>query len=64
MQTLLYELESKGLSNDQIRSIFITIQEWLDNYYPVMAQISKQAMAQDLGIKDLSMSSCVIIDNY
>ena len=61
MKSLLNELESKGLSNDQIQSIFITIYEWLDNHYPVIAKISKQSMAQDLGIKELSMSSYVII---
>jgi hypothetical protein len=61
MKTLLCELESQGLSKDQIQSVFITIHEWLDNHYPVMAKISKHPMARDLGIKELSMSSYVII---
>jgi len=62
MKALLCELESQGLSNDQIQSLFITIYEWLDNHYPFIAQISKQTMAQGLSIKELSMSSYVIID--
>jgi hypothetical protein len=64
MQTLLSELEAQGLSDDQIQNLFLTIHEWLDVHYPVMAKISKQAMAQELGIRELSMPSYVIIDQY
>jgi len=64
MKTLLCELKSPGLSNDQIQSLFITIHEWLDSHYPVIAKISKQPMARNLGIKELSMSPYVIIDQY
>jgi hypothetical protein len=64
MQTLLNELEAQGLSDDQIQNLFLTIHEWLDAHYPVMAKISKQAMARELGIRELSMPSYVIIDQY
>jgi len=64
METLLCELKLLGLSNDQIQSVFTTIHEWLDSHYPVIAKISKQSMAQDLGIKELRMSPYVIIDQY
>ena len=63
MQTLLCELQSQGLTNDQIQNLFITIHEWLGDHYPVMAQITKQSMAQDLGIKELSFPSYIIIDH-
>ena len=64
MHTLLSELEAQGLSDDQIQNLFLTIHEWLDVHYPVMAKISKQAMARELGIRELSMPSYVIIDQY
>ena len=64
MKTLLCELKLLDLSNDQIQSLFITIHEWLDSHYPVIAKISKQSMARDLGIKELSMSPYIIIDKY
>lgn len=63
MQTLLCELESQGLTDEQIQTLFITIHEWLDIHYPVMAKISKHAMAQGLGIKELSMPSYTIIEH-
>ena len=62
MQPLLGKLEAQGLSNGQIHAIFLTIHEWLDDHYPVMAKISKQAMVQELGIRELGLPSYVIID--
>ena len=64
MQDLLSELEAQGLSDQQIQNLFLTIHEWLDTHYPVMAKISKQAMARELGIRELSMPSYVIIDQH
>jgi hypothetical protein len=61
MQSLLCALEAQGLSEEQIQTLFLTIHEWLDHYYPVMAKISKQAMAQELGIKELGMPSYTFI---
>lgn len=64
MRTLLCELEAThGLTDDQIQTLFLTIHDWLDEHYPVMAKISKQAMAQELGIKELCLPSYVIIEN-
>jgi hypothetical protein len=63
MQPLLGKLEAQGLSKDQIQSIFLVIHEWLDNHYPVMAKISKQAMVQELGIKELNLPYYVAIDH-
>ena len=63
MKTLVCELESQGLSNDQIQLVFVTIHGWLDNHYPIMAKISKQSLAKDLGIKELSMTPYLIIDH-
>ena len=63
MQPLLCQLQAQGLSNDQIQNLFITIHEWLGDHYPVMAQITKQSMAQDLGIKELSLPSYTIIEH-
>lgn len=62
METLLHELESQGLTNKQIQNLFLTIHEWLDAHYPVMAKISKNAMGNELGIDELRMPSYVIID--
>ena len=62
MQRLLCELESQGLTDNQIQTLFLTIHKWLDTHYPVMATISKNAMAHELGIKELSMPSYIIID--
>jgi hypothetical protein len=39
MQTLLNELEAQGLSDEQIQNLFLTIHEWLEAHYPVMAKI-------------------------
>ena len=64
MQPLLCELESQGLTNNQIQTVFLTIHQWLEEHYPVMAKISKQSMAQELGIKELGLASYVIIDQY
>ena len=64
MQSLLCTLEAQGLTDAQIQTLFITIHEWLDTHYPVMAKISKQAMAQELGIKELSMPSYIFIEHY
>jgi hypothetical protein len=64
MRTLLCELEAQGLKEDQIQTLFLTIHEWLDEHYPVMAKISKQAMAQELGIRELCLPSYVIVDQY
>jgi hypothetical protein len=62
MQNLLCQLEAQGLCHDQIQTVFLTIHEWLDNHYPVMATITKHAIAQDLGVKELSLPSYVIIE--
>jgi hypothetical protein len=62
MQTLLSELEAKGLTQDQIRTLFLTIHEWLEDNYPVIAKISQQAMVQELGITELNLSSYTVID--
>jgi hypothetical protein len=62
MQPLLFKLEAQGLSEDQIQKIFLTLYEWLDDNYPVIARISKQAMVQELGIKELSLPFYVAID--
>jgi hypothetical protein len=64
MQSLLSKLETQGLTEAQIQTLFVTIHEWLDVHYPVMAKISKQAMAQELGIKELSMPSYTFIEHY
>lgn len=64
MQALSHKLETLGLSEEQIQILFLTIHEWLDDHYPVMAQISKQAMAQELGIKELNMPSYTFIEHY
>jgi hypothetical protein len=63
MQSLLCTLKDQGLTREQIQALFLTIHEWLDDHYPVMAKISKQAMAQDLGIKELSMPSYTFIEH-
>ena len=63
MQNLLCELESQGLSDNQIQMLFLTIHQWLEEYYPVMAKVSKHAMAHELGIKELALPSYTIIDN-
>ena len=62
MQNLLCELESQGLNNTQIQSLFVTIHQWLDDHYPVMAKISKKTMTQDLGIREIELSSYKIVD--
>lgn len=62
MQTLVISLEEQGLSNDQIQTLFVTIHEWLEDYYPVIAKIAKPVMAQELGIKELSFSDYVVIE--
>ena len=64
MQSLLSTLEAQGLNEEQIQTLFITIHEWLDHHYPVMAKISKQAMVQELGIKELSMPSYTFIEHF
>ena len=63
MKTLLTELESKGLTDDQIQTLFITLHEWLEENYPVIAKISKPIMAQELGIKELALTDYIVIDN-
>jgi hypothetical protein len=63
MQNLLCQLEAHGLCNDQIQTVFLTIHEWLDDHYPVMATITKQAMAEQLGVKELSLPSYIIIEH-
>lgn len=63
MQSLLCALEAQGLTENQIHTLFLTIHEWLDLHYPVMAKISKQAMIQELGIKELSMPSYTFIEH-
>ncbi len=62
MQPLLFALEKQGLTGDQIQTLFLTLHGWLDDHYPVIAKISKQAMAQELGIKELALPTYVIID--
>ena len=64
MQHLLTELESQGLNNTQIQSLFCTIHQWLDDHYPVMATLSKRTMTEELGIKEIELSSYKIVDNY
>ena len=63
MHTLVTELESKGLTNDQIQTLFITLHEWLEKHYPIIAKISKPIMAQELGIMELSLPDYIVIDN-
>lgn len=63
MKTLVSELQSKGLTEDQIKSLFITIHGWLEDRYPVIAKISKPIMAEELGIEELGLSEYIIIDN-
>ena len=64
MQHLINNLEAQGLTEQQIQTLFLTIHEWLDTHYPVLAKISKQAMAQELGIKELSFPSYIFIEHY
>ena len=64
MQPLLSKLKTQGLTEEQIQTLFLTIHEWLEHHYPVMAKISKQAMAQELGIKELSMPSYIFIEHF
>lgn len=62
MQPLLSKLKAHGLSDDQIETVFLTIHEWLDDHYPVMAKISKQAMVDELGVKELGLPSYIAIE--
>ena len=62
MQPLLCELKAHGLTSDQIQTLFLTIHEWLEDNYPVMAKISKQALVEELGVTELKLPSYVVID--
>ena len=62
MQPLLSQLRAQGLTNDQIQTLFLTIYEWLDVHYPVIATISKQAMVEELGIQELALPSYIAIE--
>ena len=64
MQSLISTLQAQGLTENQIQTLFLTIHEWLDIHYPVMAKISKQAMAQELGIKELGIPSYIFIEHF
>jgi hypothetical protein len=64
MQNLLCELESQGLNETQIQSVFFTVHQWLDDHYPVMATISKKTMTQELGIREIELSSYKIVDQH
>lgn len=61
MQPLINQLHNQGLSDEQIQSLFLTIHEWLEDHYPMIAQISKPIMVHDLGIKEISLSNYVLI---
>ena len=63
MQPLLSKLKAHGLSDDQIETVFLTIHEWLDDHYPVMGKISKQAMVGELGVKELGLPSYIAIEH-
>jgi hypothetical protein len=63
MQSLICALEAQGLTENQIQTLFLTIHQWLNTHYPVMAQISKQAMAEELGIEELRMPSYTFIEH-
>ena len=61
MQSLINQLRSQGLDDHQIQVLFLTIHEWLEDNYPMIAQISKPVMVHDLGIKEISLSNYILI---
>jgi hypothetical protein len=48
MTYLLQQLAQLGLSPQQIENTFLTIDEWLQNEYPVMSQIYRNQLLQDI----------------
>jgi hypothetical protein len=48
MTYLLQQLNQLGLSPQQIENTFFTIDEWLECEYPVMSQIYKNQLLQDI----------------
>ncbi len=48
MHSLIENLQSQGLSGKQIQTLFLTIHEWLESHYPIMAQISKPILSEEI----------------
>ena len=42
MKTLINELHKQGLSSRQIDQVFFTIEEWLEEKYPIMAPLYRK----------------------
>jgi hypothetical protein len=52
MQTLTTQLEAQGLTNEQIQNLFLTIHGWLEENYPIMAQISKPVLREEFDLPE------------
>ena len=48
MTNLLQQLSQLGLSPQQIEKTFFTVDEWLENEYPVMSQMYKNQLLQHI----------------
>ena len=48
MTNLLQQLSQLGLSPQQIEKTFFTVDEWLENEYPVMSQMYKNQLLQPI----------------
>jgi hypothetical protein len=48
MTNLLQQMSQLGLSPQQIEKTFFTVDEWLENEYPVMSQMYKNQLLQPI----------------
>jgi hypothetical protein len=52
MHPLLEELQAQGLSKKQIQTILLTIYEWLETNYPIMAQLSRPVLSEEIDLPE------------